>query len=648
MRNHTGFALSLAMVWASLFASPVVAQKIPVEEFSRKPEAWNAALSPGGDYVALAVPTQDGLETQLHIVQLDSGSTQILRFGVRQHISDMVWAADDQLVVARAEMDPLEEAPRSTGELFTTDVKGKNQDMLFGWVPDGILNTGRRKDQGVARIVRVLDEEPGKVLVEFNCWNCGQEPATVIYKVDARTGARQQIERGDRLAEFEFDRTGEPRFRMQLDDEDVPVLAWRRIKGGAWEPVPRSIAGYRFYDIRFEADNNIAYALISDSGEPAQAYRIDVAAGTRTKVAGRDDVAVTRILSTREGGIPVAFYTDADKPLTQYIQADSAWAKLHQSLTDAAPGQVVTLNGESRDGSKVGFVTWSDRSAGSFYVYDRNTKGVRKVVDYMPRLKADELAETRLFSFTNSGGVKLSGLYTARKVARQPMVVVPHGGPFAIYDQWGFNPEVQFLANRGYAVLQINYRGSGGRGKLFEQSGWQGWGTKLQDDIADGVRWAISKNLADPQRICIMGASFGAYSALIQPILHPDLYRCAVGYVGVYDLPLLRKTRTTLGLTDRNERFLDRSMGTDEAMLATISPALRAGEVKVPVLLVHGRADDNTNLNQYKAMEAALKKAGNPPETLLVAGEGHGFVNPGNIAEYYRRVEAFLEKHLLP
>src|SRR5690606_33960641 len=144
----------------------------------------------------------------------------------------------------------------------------------------------------------------------------------------------------------------------------------------------------------------------------------------------------------------------------------------------------------------------------------------------------------------------------------RPMVVMPHGGPHGVHDSWGFNADAQFLASRGYAVLQVNYRGSGGRGRGFLTSGYREWGGKMQDDIADGVRWAIAQKLADPERICTYGASYGGYAAMMQPIRYPDLYKCAIGYVGVYDLEVFRQEGD---ITDRESgrRYIDRVIGSD-------------------------------------------------------------------------------------
>ena len=169
----------------------------------------------------------------------------------------------------------------------------------------------------------------------------------------------------------------------------------------------------------------------------------------------------------------------------------------------------------------------------------------------------------------------------------------------------------------------------------------------IQDDIADGVKYVIDQKMADPQRVCMYGASFGGYSALMQPIRNPGMYKCAIGYVGVYDLPMLSRTKD-LDMDEAGERWFDRSMGTDMVALGEQSPVKHARDIKVPVMLVHGKSDTNVRMNQFKAMDAALKEAGRPADVFLAPGEGHGFANPDNIAELYRRLETFLDKYIGP
>lgn len=380
-----------------------------------------------------------------------------------------------------------------------------------------------------------------------------------------------------------------------------------------------------------------------------QLYKIDLAAGTRTRLLGRDDVEVGTLMTAGRARVPFAVAYTAAAPSVQYLDPASEWAKLHAALMKRFAGQMVYFLQFTRDDSKALFYTTSDRAPFNYYVIDRaNGNKIAQVGSRRPWFEGRQMAAMRPIEFKTRDGQVLYGFFTAPVGAKGPVptVVMPHGGPFGPVDTWGFEDDVQFLANRGYGVLQVNYRGSGGRGDRFMNASYKQWGGMIQDDITDALKYAIDAKLADPNRVCMYGASFGGYSALMQPILNPGMYKCAIGYVGVYDLPLLSKSKEAE--TEDTERFFSRSLGEDMEVLAKTSPAKRAGEVKIPVMLVHGKSDSNVGMNQFRAMDAALRDAGNPADIFLGAGEGHGFSNPKNITELYNRIEAFLGKHIGP
>ena len=645
IRPQTLFALLLAPC-AGAYAQAPTAQ-----DFSRHSEIAEVSLSPDGKYVAMAVPSADGMETQLHIVPLDgAGKVQALRFGRQQHVAGIVWSDNDQVVVERAEMEPLKAQPVSYGELMTSDINGKNQDTLFAYVPDNGNRTGRRKDQCFASLVKVLEKEPGMVLVECDSWR--QTPndkgSTAIYRVDTRTGNRKEVERHEESASYSYDYSGTARLRVTMDDSDNPVLFYRPKADGAWTPVPKALAGYMMWIDHVDADNNTAYATISDRDEPAQLYKVDLAAGTRVRLAGRDDMEISGLLYAGHGGSPYGATYKEGKPSIVYFDPSSEWAKLHSGLLKAFPGNLVTVVDYTRDNSKLLFYVHADRNPGEYYVLDRATNKVQLINQTMPWIKPASLASTMPISFTTRDGLTLHGFYTAPATpGPKPMIVMPHGGPHGPYDTWGYDSDAQFLASRGYGVLQVNYRGSGGRGKKFEESGYREWGGKMQDDLADGVKWAIDNKVADPNRICTYGASYGGYAALMQPIRYPDMYKCAIGYVGVYDLQVMKK-KGDIPRARVGKRYLERVLGNDEAQLAAWSPAQNVNKVKVPVFLVQGAIDQRVPMAQFNALKDAFKAAGTPVETMVVQGEGHGFYKPENRAELYRRMDAFLAKYIGP
>lgn len=644
--THVACRLLLAAVALPM---GVMAQTIPVDDFSKHAEVFDVSMAPDGKHVAISVPTVDGTESHLQIVPLDgSGKTTTLRFGRQQHVRDLIWTDDDQVVVARAKIEPLQTTPYSQGELMASDLTGKQQETLFAYIEDDGMRTGRRKDEGSAELVRVLDG--GQILVEFTNWwrPQDQDQETTVFRVDSRSGKREQIDHVEFAANFAFDGKARARLRRSVEaSTGKPIVAYRPKPDSDWTAIPRTLAGYDIWLMYVEADDDTAYALISDGGEPRQLYRVSLANGTRTKLAGRDDIDFGHVLREGRYGAPFGVIYDAARPSVQYLDPKSEWAGLHAGLMKAFPGQLVNVIDASRDGKKVLIRTWGDRNPVAYYVFDRNANQLQLINESMPWIQAARMAPSTPVSFTARDGLTLYGLYTAPAGSKGPLplVVMPHGGPHQAYDAWAFSDDAQFFASRGYAVLQVNFRGSDGRGWNFMRSGFGEWGGKIMDDIADGVRWAIDNQKADPARICTYGASFGGYAALMNPIRYPELYRCAIGYVGVYDLPLMKKVgdvrRSVVG-----REYLDRALGADNATLIAQSPAHNAGKIKVPVMLVQGGSDFRVPMDQFDAMVDGFRKAGVNVETMVVKGEGHGFYKPENRAELYRRIEAFLARNL--
>lgn len=653
---HKTLALRTCGALVALAVLPAMAQQIPVTDFARYADLDEAALSPTGEYLALAVPAPSGKETNLQIFSLTEGKTiKTLRFGQESHVMYVNWTADDTITVARAKRYPGEEFLRSTGQLMSTNVTGDKQKTLFAYLLDDGPQRGRKKDEGSAFFATALPGEPGKALVNFYCWEffCGEDGDTVVYKVDTRTGERQEVERikdGESSSSLVFDHDGIARVAYAENKDGTPHISYRPTQKSSWQALAKSLAGYEINGGVFAEDNNTLYARVSDAGEPTQLYKLDLAAGTRTKLLGRDDLSVSTIMTAGFKEIPFAVTYAGYKPSVQYLDPASPWAQLHAALMKRFAGQMVYFLQFTRDDSKVLFWTSSDRVPGNYYLLDRaNGNKIVQVGSRKPWFDGKPLAAMRPIEFKTRDGVTLYGYYTAPVdggTGPRPLVVMPHGGPFGPYDTWGFDSDVQFLASRGYGVLQVNYRGSGSRGDKFMEQAYKEWGGMIQNDITDGVKFAIEAKLADPARICTYGGSFGGYSALMQPILNPGMYKCAIGYVGVYDLALLNKSKESEN--EDVERFFGRSLGQDAAALAKASPALRAREIQVPVMLVHGKADDNVRMNQFRVMDDALRNIGHPPETFLGAGEGHGFSNPDNIAELYRRMEKFLDKYIGP
>jgi dipeptidyl aminopeptidase/acylaminoacyl peptidase len=355
------------------------------------------------------------------------------------------------------------------------------------------------------------------------------------------------------------------------------------------------------------------------------------------------------VVYAHDGVTPIAVMYSNGKPHAYYIDPSAPESRLmmslqEQSFTDEA---VRYVNGSS-DGSLSLFRVYSDRDPGSYYVYDATTRKANLLISNMEWLNTEAMAEVKPFEFKARDGLMISGLLTVphnHGAGPMPLIVYPHGGPIGIDDAWGFDSETQMLAARGYAVLQVNFRGSGNYGRKFMEAGFRQWGAAIQDDITDATRWAIAHGNVDPKRICIYGSSFGAYAALMGAAREPSLYRCAVGYVGVYNLSSMR-SKGDVGRTKAGRSFLVQELGEDPTELASRSPTNLAAQIKIPVFLATAGRDERAPQAHSEQMRDKLTSAGNAPEWLAFPTEGHGYYTPEHQREFYEKLFAFLDRNL--
>ena len=282
------------------------------------------------------------------------------------------------------------------------------------------------------------------------------------------------------------------------------------------------------------------------------------------------------------------------------------------------------------------------------YLFDRDSGSVRFLMKGAPQLDPARMSKVVPFSFKARDGLTLYGYMTMPRGGGKglPTIINPHGGPIGIRDDWGFNGEAQLLASRGYLVVQLNYRGSGGYGQAFEDRGHGEWGTKMQDDLTDVTRWVAAQGYADPSRVCIYGGSYGGYASLMAVAKEPDLYKCAVGYAGVYDLEMMYH-KGDVSERESGKRYLRRTIGTDETQLHARSPAFLADRIKAPVFLAAGLKDERAPPEQTAAMRDALKAAGHPAEeVILEPNEMHGFYAEDAQFNLYAKMLAFFDKYI--
>jgi len=622
------------------------AEPVPVEAFAKFNKLYSPSLSPDGQYLSVAADFGDGNHALMIYRLQDMQQTALLRLPKYEMPAQIFWVSSKRLVIGKGRKVGSREEPSSMGEIIATDFDGKNQKYVFGY-QQSTRTAGI--DAGFGYIEGVPEVRNGHFYMRRLSMGATRSQ---LYDVDAeRTTARLVADIPVKDLSFTLDRKGVPRFASGVDDENNYLLYAADEKGDNWTPVPYKTLGGKFVPYTFSRDGQHVFAFFSENDGPSMLVRSDVNGQNRTILAKDDFGSVGDLEWTAAPMEPFAATLGEGKPKMVYFDPASPEAQLHEKLNQSFPGKYVTYVNHSADGTVSLLYAYSDRDPGAWYLFERGKMKVSRLLAGREGLDAARMGERRPFRFKASDGMELDGFLTipagVQQPSRLPMVLLPHGGPHVSGDSWSFDTDAQFLASRGYLVLQVNFRGSRGRGSRFEQAGYLKWGTRIQDDLLDGVRWAIDQGFADGSRICSYGISFGAYSAMMTAAKAPDLIKCAVGVSGVYDLKMMY-SKGDIKSTRYGRNYLERVVGRDESDLEANSPTMLAARIKAPVLLAHGEVDERTPFAQARTMKEALERAGNAPEWMAVPKEGHGFYKEENNIAFYQRLEAFLSRNIGP
>ncbi len=638
---------------AVLLLSPlaVVAQTVKphdVEDFIREDKFEDIAVSPKGTYIAVTVPTED--KTVLLLLKPGDSKppTRVNVAGKKTHIVDVIWVSDERLVYSVALKDQLDEKPSYTGELFAINADGTKSKQLAGYIRDDAMIVGRAGGQAAKEtvfmsIINTLPEDDENVIASV--FRNGSD-FTTVERVNVYSGTRSRLSQAPVTnADFMTDNTGFARFVMGAKKDQFSKLYYRKSEDDKWELMnDEGVSGKMVSPIGFSADNSVAYLVSQEKIGPNAVLEYDIATGT-FKVVARDALAdpAGRINAIGKRHI-IGVYYAGSTPRYEYFAPDSPDAKAHRALQKAFPGQVVIAGSEATAKNEVLIYAYGDREPGGYYAMNLDTRKVSPMMYTADWLDPQRLGTMRDMVFEARDGRKIPVLLTlppGSNGKNLPLVVHPHGGPYA-GDAWSYNVDVQVLAAHGYAVLQVNFRGSTGYGREHKLAGYKQWGLKMQDDLTDATRWAIAQGVADKDRICIFGASYGGYASLMGVAKEPALYKCAVGQVGVYDLGRF-KSEDSLG-NDYLRRYHEEVMNDGE--LGPLSPSRIADQIKVPVFLSSGHEDTRVPIEHSEMMETALKKAGVPVETLYFKTEGHGIYKLEHRREFYAKLLMFLQKNI--
>lgn len=625
--------------------------KVPLSAFVQEAQFSHPRLSPDGKHLAITVrmPQGDRLIPILTFYSLpDLKVVGQARFPVFQMPLSYNWVSNTRVTVEKGMELGSREKPVATGEILAMDLDGSKQEYLFGYDMFKSGSRGNRYGSDyahgvVSHLPRVLNNH---VFVTSNPWQDNSKH-TYLYDIDSRTGIRKQLaDVGEAGLRFSIGADDIARYAAGTNEQHETQLYRFKPDSGNFEKVDQKGALLR--PVYIAPDNSEFIGYYSASGEPEKVIRENMATGARSIIYENPEAAIGLIMRSGRLTLPFGAITATGMPRTVYFNEADEGAKLHKLLAAQFPGNIVHFVDFSDDGNKVLFAVSSDRDPGTYYLFDKSTGKADPLFAAMADIEPEDMAPRRPFTFKARDGVVLHGFVTMPAHAagtKVPFVLLPHGGPIGTHDEWYFDSDAQFLASRGYAVIQINFRGSGGRGMNFENAGYRQWGGKMMDDLVDGTKWVMSQGQVDPARGCVYGASFGAYASLTLAAREPAMFKCAVGYAGVYDLKRIYDEERVI--KDRSVRnyWVD-AIGEDDAELARYSPAKQAASIKVPVLLVHGGRDKRTPPIQAEVMRDALIKANNPPEWLFAPTEGHGFYDTKNATAFYEKLEAFLARNI--
>ncbi|QYJ78565.1 alpha/beta hydrolase family protein [Shewanella acanthi] len=655
------FPLTALALLCLPFTTTTLAANTPTEDqslaqlFSRGSEYSNVKISPTGKYLS-AITSADGKDVLVVLNAQNKKLINTVYFAGNEQVGDYQWASSERLVFEKVYLEGWTDVPQYYGELMAVNADGSRQTYLFGYDSSG-QQTGSniKKNTAIRATAFILDPLPDDeqyILVNALPWSestkLDHDLLQDVYRVDLFKGTRKRITTAPiGQAQFMTDHEGEVRFVSGTDIKNNSKLFYRQ--GSDWVNTDKLNFGLSdLTPISFTDNKNIIFAQGREGTALSAVYRLNLETGEKTKIIQDKVVDPSGFWFNGTNKQLYAVEFENGHPSYAFVDNDDSHAKLLKSLIAALPGHQVRIVSETRDGSTFVVVAFNDRNPGDYYTFDTKKLKLAYLASTRAWLDPEKMAEVKPISFTNRDGQTIYGYLTlpnGKEAKNLPLVVNPHGGPHGVRDWWGFDPENQLLAQHGIAVLQVNFRGSGGYGDNFKELGYQKWGSDIQYDIIDATKYVIEQGFVDKDRICISGGSFGGYSALQSSILAPDLFKCAIGTAGVYDLPLWKKD------SDVSESFSGRHYQTDALsnnldLLKSMSPSYNVSKLKAKLLLIHGGDDKRVPISQLESLEKALKAHNYPYQKMVMDNEGHGFYNDNHRAEYYDQMLSFLKTNL--
>jgi len=667
--SHRSILLLVASFSASAAAQTAPSQAagapIPIEHFTRFDEFGGVKISPDGKFLALQT-RQDvhkplTSHTAITFIDIEKRKAEATIAGAPGlEIADYRWLSPTRLLLTTSQRYTELSAPGATNYALAIDRDGRFRQRLYcctpyaQWGMPASLRVGGSDLLGIADARHVvIAEHPTRDYGAARRADPHMKPS--VYRLDTYSG--NYVDLGVvplRGAQLLLDRSARLRFALGLDEHSKVVLAWKPEPEGEWTRLfLKELRTESIVPRRFSSDNRSVFLTGVREGETLAAlYRLDLQTQKLERLHTFDGVDVGDVIADFADREVVGVRGYGDRPLEHWLQPDDPEAQIWQTLHRAFPQQHVSLTSATSDGRQAIVFVESDTNPGDYYLFDTGSKQAQFLRAARAWIDPKQMRAKEPIALTARDGLQLHG-YVTRPAGDgpHPMVVLPHDGPFAVRDTWEFDWEVQLLASRGYAVLQVNYRGSRGYGIDFERAAYGEWGAKVQDDIADATRWAIAQGIASREQICIYGKAYGGYAAVMAVARDPDLYRCAIGYNGIYDLELARSDDA-----DNGGKSIERAFGTDMEQLRARSLAFNARgivdvapnvrNIKAGVLLIYGDDAAYKDSRHALLLEKALERSGKHFEAMAVVRHDEQLYADTTRREVYERILQFLAANL--
>jgi dipeptidyl aminopeptidase/acylaminoacyl peptidase len=628
----------------ALFANPAAgAENIPLEDFFKNSQFAGFQVSPNGKELG-ALANVSG-RMNVVVMDLETRKPRVVTNVTTQDVSGFMWANNERILFF---MD--KDGNESFG-IFAINTDGSMQRTLV--VPlEAAIKSGGRAQIRIVNVIDTLEDEPEWVLVTSNERRAAYPD---VFKMNIMNGRTKIVQRnpGDITGWF-TDWDGNVIGASFQDELETGFMLLRDADKDDWETITRvrfDQPTFQPAGIKGDGENGWVRSWLTPEGQPrdkAAIYEYNFKTKTFGKlVYEHDQIDCCGLIMNEKKEDMVGVAWMVGKPEREYL--DERWKSIMASIDKALPDTINTITSTDDEETIGVVVAQNSTQPAKYYLFDFKENTLEWLVDSRPWIDPAKMAEMKPYSFKARDGMTMHGYLTLPPGSdgkNLPLVVNPHGGPWA-RDGWGFNPEHQFLANRGYAVLQVNFRGSTGFGREHLMSSWKQWGQAMQNDITDAAQWAVAQGIADPNRMCIYGGSYGGYATMAGLTYTPDLYKCGINYVGVTDLPLLFSTAPdSWAAGEEQMKVMVGDPKAEKEFLEEWSPANHADRIKANVFMAYGLQDPRVNIKHAQVMEDGMKKAGVDYELMIKKDEGHGFRKQENRFDFYGKMETFLADNL--